>query len=630
MLGKRNAGRTRVRVALGAVLLAGVLATAATPAVASPSLGAWNADASGLGVQTGVSCPSSGLCVSVVGMNANVSTAPSTAGTWQPQATGATGALNAVSCAPGSTFCVAVGAAGAVVVNLDAGGTSSSWTHSTQDGGHALTSVSCPSTSFCFAVDSSGGGAIYSTDSGTSWKPATPGHSFTAAACTGPSLCAAVDATGHIYVSGTPESGGWNLEAVDANANLNSVACGTTNGICVAVDGSGYVWATQNASTWSSTHIASSLSAVTCTPSAVCVAAGTGTAYASDDPTSGNPSWASSSLAASPPTGVACADQGLCAAVDGAGSAYVATLPAPSAGTGSATSVSQTTATLNATVNPNDAALTNCYFEYGTDTSYGSTVPCSSTPSPTGGPQSVSAQVSGLSAATTYHFQLVAASAIGSSGGGDQTFATAAPLRPSPAIIGTAAVGNTLTCSLGVTLPAGASASYGWVRDTTPIAGATGVTYVVAVADETHHLYCSATISGDGGSASANSGYIAVPSETLGTIFETTVGTPTSSARTVSIVITCSPQAVSACAVTLTLTTLGRHPHRLGTKTARIAPGAKATVSVALDSGARATLARTHRLTAELTVTGTIVGVIKGTLKRQKITFTTGRHARRH
>ena len=54
------------------------------------------------------------------------------------------------------------------------------------------------------------------------------------------------------------------------------------------------------------------------------------------------------------------------------------------------------------------------------------------------------------------------------------------------------------------------------------------------------------------------------------------------------------------------------------------------TVSVALDSAARASLARAHRLTAELTVTGTIVGVIKGTLKHQKITFTTGGHARRH
>ena len=617
-----------MRVALGAALFAGVLASAGTPAAATPSLGSWNSEASGLGVQTGVSCPSSGLCVSVAGTNANVSTTPTASGTWHQAATGAAGDLNSVSCAPGSTFCVAVGASGAVVVNPNTG--SGNWSASTPDSSNTLTSISCPATSFCFAVDSSGG-AIYSTDSGSTWTSVSPGHTFKAVACTGSTLCVAIDdAHSGIYVSSSPESGGWSRAAYDVNASLNAIAC-ATNGTCVAVDGSGYAWATQNASTWNSTNIASSaLDAVTCTPSGVCVAAGSGTAYASDNPAAGNPSWASGALPESPPNGVACADQGLCAAVDGAGNAYVATLPAPSATTGSASALGQTTATLNATVNPNDAALTGCYFEYGTATSYGSTAPCSSTPSPTGGAQGVSAQVSGLSAGTSYHFQVVAANAIGSSAGGDQTFATAAPLRPSPSLAGTAAVGNTLTCGLGVTLPAGANATYSWVRDTTTIAGATGATYVVAVADETHHLYCSATISGDGGTASANSSYVAVPAETLGTVFETIVGPPSSSARTVSMAITCSPQAVSACAVTLKLTTLGRDPHRLGTKTARIAPGAKATVTVALNAGARATLARAHRLTAELTVTGTVVGVIKGTLKRQRITFTTGRHARRH
>ncbi len=68
---------------------------------------------------------------------------------------------------------------------------------------------------------------------------------------------------------------------------------------------------------------------------------------------------------------------------------------------------------------------------------------------------------------------------------------------------------------------------------------------MVAVADETHHLYCSATISGDGGTASANSGYLSVPSETLGTIFETTVGPPTSSARTVSMMVVAGVNALS-------------------------------------------------------------------------------------
>jgi hypothetical protein len=612
------------RAALALCALAAVL-LAAAPAGATPSLGSWTATGHGLGAQTGVSCPEFGLCVSVAATSANVSTSPS-AGPWSPQATGVTGGtLQAVSCAPGSAFCVAVGSGGAVAVNTNTG--PGSWSASTQDGGNSLTSVSCPTTSFCIAVDS-GGGAIYTTNSGASWTSETPGHTFTAVACASASFCAAIEqSTNQLYVSSSPQSGGW-THVTTVTGALTALACagGQT---CVAVDSSGVAWATANGSTWSSTPVASALSAVTCTPSGLCVATGGTTAYASDDPTASGPTWASSSIPAAPTGGVSCADQGLCAAVDGAGDAYVSTLPAPSASTGSASAVTQVAATLSATVNPNDAALTNCYFEYGPSTSYGSSIPCSSTPSATGGSQAVSAQVSGLAAGTTYHFQLVASNLVGSGAGGDQTFTTTAPVGPSPSIRGVPGVGDTLTCLIGVTLPAGTTASYSWVRDTTPIAGATGATYIVALADQTHHLYCTVTISGDGGNATANSGYLSVPSETLGTVFETIVGAPAPHPRSVSVPITCSPQAVKACFMTLTLTTLGRHPHRLGYKQVKIAPGAKATVTVALNASGRAALARHHRLKTKLTVSGTIIGVIKGTLKQQTITLTTGRHAAR-
>ena len=43
-----------------------------------------------------------------------------------------------------------------------------------------------------------------------------------------------------------------------------------------------------------------------------------------------------------------------------------------------ASSVAQTSATLNATVNPDGATVSDCHFEYGTSTSYGSSVPCAS------------------------------------------------------------------------------------------------------------------------------------------------------------------------------------------------------------------------------------------------------------
>ena len=75
-----------MRVALVAALLAGLLTIAATPAVATPSLGSWSSTSLGA-AQTGVSCPSAGLCVSVGATNAYVNTAPSTGTTWQQQAT---------------------------------------------------------------------------------------------------------------------------------------------------------------------------------------------------------------------------------------------------------------------------------------------------------------------------------------------------------------------------------------------------------------------------------------------------------------------------------------------------------------------------------------------------------------
>ena len=90
-------------------------------------------------------------------------------------------------------------------------------------------------------------------------------------------------------------------------------------------------------------------------------------------------------------------------------------------------------------------------------------------------------------------------------------------------ISGTPAVGNTLTCKATVTTTAAETVTYQWTRDTVAIAGATAPTYLVAVADETHHLACAVTVSGDGGSATSTSGYDGVPAESGGTVSESVV-----------------------------------------------------------------------------------------------------------
>jgi phospholipase C len=52
----------------------------------------------------------------------------------------------------------------------------------------------------------------------------------------------------------------------------------------------------------------------------------------------------------------------------------------PAVETGAASSTAQTTATLNATVNPDEGAVSDCHFEYGTSSSYGSSASCASLP----------------------------------------------------------------------------------------------------------------------------------------------------------------------------------------------------------------------------------------------------------
>jgi hypothetical protein len=92
-----------------------------------------------------------------------------------------------------------------------------------------------------------------------------------------------------------------------------------------------------------------------------------------------------------------------------------------------ASSVEQTSATLNATVNPENREVTSCKFEYGTTTSYGSTTACVPSPGKGNLGVAVSASVTGLTPNTTYHFTISATSSEGTSLAADRTFLTVTP-----------------------------------------------------------------------------------------------------------------------------------------------------------------------------------------------------------
>jgi hypothetical protein len=96
----------------------------------------------------------------------------------------------------------------------------------------------------------------------------------------------------------------------------------------------------------------------------------------------------------------------------------------PTVETQAATSVTATSATVNATVNPNDEAISGCYFEYGTTESYGTSVPCTPFPGSGESPLAVSASIAGLTTSTSYHFRIVAVNPGGTSYGADETLTT--------------------------------------------------------------------------------------------------------------------------------------------------------------------------------------------------------------
>ncbi len=104
---------------------------------------------------------------------------------------------------------------------------------------------------------------------------------------------------------------------------------------------------------------------------------------------------------------------------------------APSVETEKPSGVGHTSVVLNALVNPNGSAVSECYFEYGTsESSLGSVAPCSYSPGAGVTPVHVLASVEGLPESTTYYFRIDAKSSQGESLGsmGQVTTLPTAPI----------------------------------------------------------------------------------------------------------------------------------------------------------------------------------------------------------
>jgi len=134
-----------------------------------------------------------------------------------------------------------------------------------------------------------------------------------------------------------------------------------------------------------------------------------------------------------------------------------------------------TGAQLNGTVNPDGLVVSECEFEYGTTTSYGSLAACEPTPGEGVGhigkgtePVEVHAAISGLTPGATYHVRLRAANENGPNLGEDEHFET----PPPPAIDGATVTSLTATsATLNATIkPQLTEAHYHLEYDTKPYA----------------------------------------------------------------------------------------------------------------------------------------------------------------
>jgi hypothetical protein len=98
--------------------------------------------------------------------------------------------------------------------------------------------------------------------------------------------------------------------------------------------------------------------------------------------------------------------------------------PAATVVTKPASSITQTSAILHGSVNPNGSLVSECKVEWGTTTSYGSSVPCTPAPGSGTSPVEVSGEGMGLIPNTTYHFRVSATNGNGLRQGADETLKT--------------------------------------------------------------------------------------------------------------------------------------------------------------------------------------------------------------
>jgi hypothetical protein len=136
----------------------------------------------------------------------------------------------------------------------------------------------------------------------------------------------------------------------------------------------------------------------------------------------------------------------------------------PSATTKAASAVTSTAATLNGTVDPNGVEATY-RFEYGTGTSYGTSVPVPDASAGSGKlPVAVGRPIAGLKPGATYHFRLVATNVKGVAHSEDGAFTTAPPVVEGVQPSSGPTVGGTTVTITGANLAGATAVRFGPIQ----------------------------------------------------------------------------------------------------------------------------------------------------------------------
>jgi hypothetical protein len=228
----------------------------------------------------------------------------------------------AISC-PTTSFCAAVGTSGFVdTFNGSAWGTPSQ----PDPNGNSLSAVSCPSASFCVAVDNLGRAIAFN---GSAWSAPVAvdntRNALTTVSCASASFCVSGDVGGNGFVfNGTAWSGPVTVNHTSNEEAIGGISCPSAS-FCVAAGEAGTIeTSTNGGTTWSAPAIklgTNDLRAVSCPSSSFCIAVDTGgNAYAFNGSTwsAANPiDTVNGQISGAALDSVSCPSSAFCAAIDG-------------------------------------------------------------------------------------------------------------------------------------------------------------------------------------------------------------------------------------------------------------------------------------------------------------------------